>query len=244
MFPSTPPSVGTDQVVLRPGEESADSGLEEDDPGQDENDRAELPLQARPDEEADHGNERGAQEQARHELPLVAAEVVVRPPADPDLRDQNRQQRSRQGEQDARDHSRTALGGEHLLPHRSREERERDRPVPVFGRRDEDADQGREEERNPARRRDVPAEIRRKHGIVQRGVDSRDRSDQDDGELREQDPEQGPGSGPDFQELRSDQAHYVASSWDVKSRNACSSDELSATSSCRTIPLAAAISPT
>ena len=39
----------------------------------------------------------------------------------------------------------------------------------------EDADQGREEERDPARRRDVAAEIRRKHGIVQRGVDRRDR---------------------------------------------------------------------
>ena len=88
----------------------------------------------------------------------MPAEVVVGPPADPDLRDHDRQQRGRQGEQDACDHSRTGLGGEHLLAHRSREEGERDRPVPVLGRRDEDADQGREEERDPAHRRDVSAE--------------------------------------------------------------------------------------
>ena len=174
---------GADQIVLRPGEETAERGLEEDNPGQDENHRAELPLDARPDEEADHGDERGTQEQARHELPFVPAEVVVGAPADPDLSDRDWKQRGRQSEQQARDHSGTGLGGEHLLPHRRRKKRERDRPVPVLGRRDEDADQRREEERNPAHRRDVSAERLRKHGIVHRGVESRDRPDQDDGEL-------------------------------------------------------------
>ena len=80
-------------------------------------------------------------------------------------------------------------------------------------------------------------------GSWPRGTHRRDHPQQDDRGLREHDPEQRPGRRPDLQQLGCEQAHQAVPC-DRQLEERLLERRASATSSCRTMPFAAATSPT
>ena len=225
------------QIVTGLREKASDDRLDEDEPAKHEDDCSQLTGKGCSDKQAEHGADRSSEEEPPDEAELVASEVETLVAAHPDESDAEREHDRRHGQQNANESCGERFRSDDLFTHGVRQECLSNRPVAVLRRRDQHSEEHREEHGRADDADQVAHESRGKRVAVSFRMNVRDRCECDDRQLREQDAEDRPRRGPDLEQLRREESH------DVSSRNACSSDEVSATSSWRAIPFAAARSP-
>src|SRR6266511_2858630 len=229
------------EIPVDVGKQPLDDRLDDEQPAEHDHDRAHLVREHEADADAER-RPQGREDECRPEDgPRVRRVELEAAGREPDRRDRDRECGRDRPDRGAEDRRRDRLRSHDTLAYRRDEICLRDRPVPVLARRGEQPEDEREQSDEPERAEVVPRGVGGREILVEcRGMHVAE--ERHDREQSEHEGERG-ARRPRLQQLGPDERDHETASR-VNSRKTSSSVDDSAVSSCSTMPLAAATSPT